>query len=279
MTSHAIVERLVDVRDGQLAACSRAGDGPALVFLHYWGGSRRTWTPVIEQLDPRQAFLAYDQRGWGNSAEVPGPYDMTQLADDAQQVIDILGGGDYVLVGHSMGGKVAQLLAARKPAGLTGVVLVAPAPPAPVGQTAALQELTSHAYDSEATVRQSIEVMLTNGGLSAALRGQVVEDSLRAHRDARLAWPLHGLVEDVSAGVGGIEVPVLVLAGRHDKVEPPAVLADHLLPLIPTATLVILESTGHLSPLEVPDQLAAQIAAFTAALPGRPAPPERPTRA
>jgi pimeloyl-ACP methyl ester carboxylesterase len=193
-----LASRYVDVQDGQLYAQLREGSGPALVFLHYWGGSRRTWMPVIERLDPRQPFVAYDQRGWGESVDVPGPYDMQQLADDAQGVIDALGYTDFVLVGHSMGGKVAQTLAARKPAGLAGAILVAPAPAAPAGLTAALQEMTSHAYDNEETVHQSIDMMLTNGGLSAVLRHQVVEDSLRAHDEARLAWPLHGLVEDVS---------------------------------------------------------------------------------
>jgi pimeloyl-ACP methyl ester carboxylesterase len=72
------------------------------------------------------------------------------------------------------------------------------------------------------------------------------------------------MVQDLSAGVAAIEVPVLVLAGSHDKVDPPAVLADHLLPLIPTASLAVLPGTGHLSPLEVPDQVAARIGAFVA---------------
>jgi len=59
-------------------------------------------------------------------------------------------------------------------------------------------------------------------------------------------------------GLSNVTVPVLVLAGDHDRVEPPAVLAEHLLPLIPT----VLEDTGHLSPLEVPGQVARQITAF-----------------
>jgi pimeloyl-ACP methyl ester carboxylesterase len=210
--------------------------------------------------------VAYDQRGWGDSASMPGPYDLEQFADDAQRVIDALGHSRYVLVGHSMGGKVAQLLAARKPEGLIGVVLVAPAPPAPIGVTEQVQEAVSHAYDSEETVLQGIDQMLTHSGLTAELRRQVVEDSLRGGEQARLAWPRQGMVQDVSAGVGAIEVPVLVLAGSHDKVDPPAVLADHLLPLIPTASLTVLTGTGHLSPLEVPDQVAARIGTFVAQL-------------
>ncbi|WBO68695.1 alpha/beta fold hydrolase [Streptomyces camelliae] len=266
MTSQNVVGRHFDVAGGQVYAHVREGDGPTLVFLHYWGGSRRTWIPVLRRLDPGQGFVAYDQRGWGDSTRLPGPYGLDQLADDAQRVIDALGHPGYVLVGHSMGGKVAQMLAARRPAGLTGVVLVAPAPPTPIGVTEELQETVSRAYDSEETVLRSIDLMLTDGGLTPELRRQVVEDSLRGGEQARLAWPFGGLVQDVSAGVAAIGVPVLVLAGSHDKVDPPAVLADHLLPLIPTASLTVLEGTGHLSPLEVPGQVAAHISEFVAQL-------------
>ncbi|WP_424887145.1 alpha/beta fold hydrolase [Streptomyces sp. XH2] len=266
MTSENVIGRHFDVQGGQVYAHVREGAGPALVFLHYWGGSRRTWDPVLRRLDPAQGFVAYDQRGWGDSTSVPGPHDLEQLADDAQRVINALGCSRHVLVGHSMGGKVAQMLAARKPGGLAGVVLVAPAPPAPIGVTEQVQETVSHAYDNEEAVLRSIDLMLTHDGLTPELRRQVVEDSLRGDDRARLAWPREGLVQDVSAGVGAIEVPVLVLAGSHDKVDPPTVLADHLLPLIPTASLAVLKDTGHLSPLEVPDQVAAHISAFVARL-------------
>ncbi|MFD4502977.1 alpha/beta fold hydrolase [Streptomyces sp. NPDC058457] len=266
MTSQNVVGRFFDVQGGQVYAHVREGDSPALIFLHYYGGSRRTWIPVLQRLDPGQGFVAYDQRGWGDSTSVPGPYGLEQLADDAQQVIDALGYSGYVLVGHSMGGKVAQLLAARKPAGLRGVVLVAPAPPAPIGVTEQMQEMAFHAYESEEAILQSIDLMLTHGGLTPELRRQVVEDSMRGGEQARLAWSRQGMVHDASAGVSAIEVPVLVLAGSHDKVDPPTVLAEHLLPLIPTATLTVLKDTGHLSPLEVPDQVAAHIGAFVARL-------------
>ncbi|MEU4930685.1 alpha/beta hydrolase [Streptomyces yokosukanensis] len=266
MTPQNVAGCFFDVQGGQVYAHVRESDGPALVFLHYWGGSRRTWIPVLQCLEPRQGFVAYDQRGWGDSTSVPGPYGLEQLADDAQRVIGALGYSRYVLVGHSMGGKVAQMVAARKPEGLTGAVLVAPAPPSPIGVTEQVQEAVSHAYDNEAAVLQGIDLMLTHGGLTPELRRQVVEDSLRGGDEARLAWPRQGLVQDVSAGVGAIEVPVLVLAGSHDKVDPPTVLADHLLPLIPTASLTVLKDTGHLSPLEVPDQVAAHIGAFVARL-------------
>jgi pimeloyl-ACP methyl ester carboxylesterase len=266
MTSANTNCRVIDVDGVRLYADTRSGTAPALVFLHYWGGSRRTWRTVLTRLRPDQAFVNYDQRGWGDSSNAPGPYDVLRLADDAQSVIATLRYTDYVLVGHSMGGKIAQALAARKPAGLAGVVLVAPAPAAPVGSTEQLQQLTMHAYDDEQAVQRSIDRMLTYQPLAPELRKQIVQDSHRAGEQARLAWPKYGLVQDVSAGLSDVDIPVLVLAGNHDRVEPPAVLADHLLPLMSHASMTVLEDTGHLSPLEVPDQVASHITAFTAQL-------------
>ena len=89
---------------------------------------------------------------------------------------------------------------------------------------------------------------------------------MRGHPDARAAWPRSGLVADISAQVEAIDVPVLALAGRHDRVDPPEVLAEHLVPHIPRAELVELSDTGHLSPLEVPDQVAVHITEFSAHL-------------
>lgn len=259
-----IGQQMIDVGAGRLYAHVRHGDGPTMIFLHYWGGSHRTWTPVINLLSPHHGVVAYDQRGWGSSNRVPGPFTLDQLADDAQRVIESCSLSSFVLVGHSMGGKTAQLLAARRPAGLAGVVLVAPAPPVPVGITRAQQNALVHAYDTTGTVGQAIDHALTHQGLSPELRAQVVEDSLRGSPEARDAWPRCGLVQDIGNTVTDIEVPVLVLAGDDDHVDLPDTLAAHLMPRIPTAELQLLTRTGHLSPLEVPEQVSAHIERFMA---------------
>ena len=65
---------------------------------------------------------------------------------------------------------------------------------------------------------------------------------------------------------GLIGVPVHVLAGRHDLVDPPASLKANLLAVIPGARMTVLDGTGHLSPLEVPDQIANAIDQFVASV-------------
>lgn len=259
------VKRHVPVRGGQLPVWVRDGEAPALVFLHYWGGSHRTFERVISRLDPGRAVVSYDHRGWGAARELPGPYGIGQLADDVLDVVTGLGLSRYVLAGHSMGGKAAQLAAARGPEGLAGLALIAPAPPRPAVDAEAADAL-AHAYDSRATVSDALEHVLTHRPLPGNLREQVITDSLAADGDVRLAWPRHGITADLTASVGAIEVPVLVLAGEHDQVDPPASLEANLLPFIRGARMTVIQGTGHLSPLEVPGQLAGELAQFAAGL-------------
>jgi pimeloyl-ACP methyl ester carboxylesterase len=255
----------VAVAGGDLRVHTRAGSGPALILLHYWGGSHRTWDLVVDALSSHHV-VTYDQRGWGEARLVTGPYGLDQLADDVLAVAAALGLDEYVLVGHSMGGKVAQLVAARRPAELRGLVLVAPAPPVPAALTSAQQDVLAHAYDDADAVDRSIDHVLTKAGLDQRLRTQVVADSLSADDDARRVWPYEGIVSDISGAVASIEVPVRVLAGGDDGVEPPELLADQLLPYVPGATMQVIAGTGHLSPLEVPGEIASQIGSFVASL-------------
>jgi pimeloyl-ACP methyl ester carboxylesterase len=114
----------VDVRGGRLPVWTQPGEPTTLVFLHLWGGSHRIFAPVIVRLASGCAVVSYDQRGWGAARDLPGPYGISELADDAMAVIAGLGLSRYVLVGHSMGGKVAQLAASRRPEGLAALALI-----------------------------------------------------------------------------------------------------------------------------------------------------------
>src|SRR5580704_8224910 len=103
----------------------------AIVFLHGWGASTRTWEHVIAALPPGYRTVAIDQRGWGSSDHPASGYSLAELADDTEGAIKALGLERYILVGHSMGGKTVQFLASRRPKGLAGLVLLASAPPSP----------------------------------------------------------------------------------------------------------------------------------------------------
>jgi pimeloyl-ACP methyl ester carboxylesterase len=257
--------RSVEVPGGQVSVHVRMARSPALVLLHYWGGSHRTFDAVVDNIKCGSSVVSYDQRGWGAARELPGPYGIDQMADDALAVVTALDIDSFVLVGHSMGGKVAQLAASRRPVGLRGLVLVAPAPPHP-NVDAIDAERRAHAYDTRATVSAALDRALSFRPLRPHLREQVLADSLAADPEAIRAWPMHGLRDDITDKVRLIDVPVRVLAGQHDRVDPPGALEVHLLPFLSNVDIRVIDNTGHLSPLEAPQKIASQIDQFVASL-------------
>jgi pimeloyl-ACP methyl ester carboxylesterase len=235
---------------------------PSLLFLHYWGGLSRTWNLVIDRLKTDFRCVAYDQRGWGDSDKPEKGYSIQDLANDAEALIQTLGLTRYVLIGHSMGGKAAQLLASKRPGGLQALILVAPAPPTPINLTEAERNQRIQAYENREAVEFLIQNVLTAVPLSDQIREQIIEDTLKGAAPAKHAWPENGLLEDISRAVCDICVPTLVLAGENDQVEKIDLLEQALVPNIPTARMTTIPVTGHLSPLEVPDKIASEIRAF-----------------
>jgi 3-oxoadipate enol-lactonase len=240
------------------------GEGsPTLVFLHYWGGSARTWRPVVRHLAASYRCVGYDSRGWGRSGGTESGFAIADLARDALSGVGGLAPVDVVLVGHSMGGKVAQAVAASRPAELRGLVLGAPAPAAPAVELDddARRQLLG-AYAGPDSVRFAIDHVLSHRALGDELMEQIVEDSLAGSPAATPAWPLAAITEDVSRGVREIDVPTLVVGADHDVVEPLELLREHAVAVIPGARLVEIPDCGHLIPLEQPERLTNEIASF-----------------
>ncbi|UPG92575.1 alpha/beta fold hydrolase [Luteibacter aegosomatissinici] len=242
-------------------ASEKGSLGPTLVFLHYYGGSARTWSGVIAGLPADQHTIAVDFRGWGQSERTAEGHTLHAYADDVQAILAARGVTDFVLVGHSMGGKVAQLIASRQPAGLRRLVLVAPATPTPLALPAEVLAGFASVYDSRESIEGALENMLVAQPLPERLHEQVVADSLGGAPAAKAAWPLSISQEDISEAIAHINVPTLVLSGSDDKVDPTDTLKANLLPLLPHAELKVLPGHGHLLPLEAPAEVAALIAA------------------
>jgi pimeloyl-ACP methyl ester carboxylesterase len=259
--SHRIIQT-----DGAAIQIAESGAGePALVFLHYWGGSARTWHHVIDGLSGQVRCVAIDHRGWGGSIATDGRYDLAAMADDVESVIRVLDLRRYVLVGHSMGGKVAQIVAKRRPSALVGLLLVAPAPPTPMPVPEAQRAGMLASYGSREGVLQALSV-LADAPLSDELREQVIEDTLRGAPEAKRAWTDRGMIEDISAGLDAVTIPVSIIVGNRDQVEHESALRKVFGRLLPQATFRVLENIGHLSPLEAPGELADACANLLASL-------------
>lgn len=244
-------------------------DRPTVVFLHFWGGSARTWSLVTPHVSTKYQTVAIDFRGWGDST---GPknaegYSITALAEDVEASIRVLRLEKIVLVGLSMGAKVAQLAASRlcssmkEEPELVGLILVSPAPPTPLRLPAGMREQQLHAYENRESAAFVAKHVLTASFQDKDLPGFVVEDMIKGNTRAREAWPAYAMEEDVSGEVGKISVPVLVLAAENDLVEPVERVRKEVCDQIPGAKLHILsgKQTGHLSPLDAPRAVAEHV--------------------
>jgi len=239
---------------------------PALLFLHYWGGSARTWQAVASQLSTDFRCIAYDQRGWGESDAPEQGYSIGDLALDARHIIEALHVRRYVLVGHSMGGKIAQFLAAKRPPGLAGLVLVAPATPTPQNIPEPARQAQLHAYDSRENALEAM-AFLTAHPPSDRLGEQILADNFAARSpEAKLAWPTSLAYEDISGEVGNIAVRTFILAGDQDRQDPLEQHRREVLPRIPGAKIEVIRDSGHVIPIDQPHQLAEAIRAFVLAL-------------
>ena len=243
--------RTVETAGARLVVGESGAGEPALVFLHYWGGSARTWDLVVASMPESVRCIALNQRGWGGSVATDGRYDLEALADDVLAVTAALGVRRYVIVGHSMGGKVAQIVAARRPAGLERLVLVAPAPPTPMQVPKEVRAAMLESYRSREGVGMALGV-LAGSGLPDEVRERVIADTLGGAEGAKRAWPERGMTEDVSEALEGVTLPVDVLIGEFDQVERETVVRPALSRFLPQATFRIVRGVGHLLPLEAP---------------------------
>lgn len=234
---------------------------PALIFLHYFGGSGRAWLDVMTCLENEYHCIAPDLRGFGDSSDVTAGYTVAQAAEDMRELIAALDVDDYVLAGHSMGGKIAMRLAAQSPPGLRALLLVAPSPPTPepTKEQERAHLLATHG-DAEAA-RQTLH-KITAHPLRPDLFAQAVEDNAQTSALAWAWWLEHGSREDITPNMASIIVPVFAIAGAKDPVIPASLVENEIVRRFATQPASILPDVGHLLPLEAANPLAKLLLEF-----------------
>jgi pimeloyl-ACP methyl ester carboxylesterase len=180
-------------------------------------------------------------------------------------VIRALDPARYILVGHSMGGKASQWLAAQRPSGLVGLALIASSPPSPMPIDESQREQMRKAYADRDAIEWSLDNVLVGSPIAETDREQLVADALRLSLPARQGWLDIGSREDFSSQVAAIEVPVLIVAGELDRVDPTALVKEHILPCYPSASVRFLVGKGHLLPVEAPVEVAELVGDFATA--------------
>jgi 3-oxoadipate enol-lactonase len=122
-----VAERIVDLGDVQLSIAEAGAGGRPLLLVHGFTGAKEDFTPWLDRLaDTGWHAVAPDLRGHGASSKPAAvtAYSFEILADDVLSLADALGWGRFVLLGHSMGGMVAQFMARKAEARLAGLILM-----------------------------------------------------------------------------------------------------------------------------------------------------------
>lgn len=236
---------------------------PPLLFLHGWGLSGEVWRDAAARL----AGVAVDLPGYGATPAVT-PYRAETLADALAERID----GAVDLVGWSMGGMVALALAARHPAKVARLVLVASSPCfgarpdwAPGMAPALLAGFaTDLAADYRATLARFLALQARGGEATRAVIGRLRE-RLRAQPEPDPETLAAGLellrAVDLRDAVAAVVCPTLVLHGAHDTLCPPAAAA-WLAQRLPRGRLALHERAAHAPFLSHPDWFAATLEDF-----------------
>lgn len=225
-----------------------------VVLLHAFGGSSRSWDLVV----PRLALpcVAPNLRGFGGSDAPEGSYSVESYAQDVLAVV--AGLEDYVLVGHSMGGKFALAVAAHRPMGLRGLVLVAPSPPTPEPMKPADRRRLLKGYGDPWVATETVRSIACLP-IAQDLRTATIQDYLAASEKAWSAWLQVGSLEDIADRMAAIDVPVQIVVGAEDPVVGPKTQREEVASRLTGASVDEVPGAGHLLPIEAPDAVAGAI--------------------
>jgi len=225
--------------DGIRLAYRESGSPAAApaVLLHALGENSADWDQVAAALAASWHVYALDLRGHGAS-DWPGAYTLALLRDDVLAFLDTLGLPQVTVIGHSMGGAAAYLLAMRQPGRVSRLVLEEPAPPWPRGPRTPVRPPGPLSFDWAVTV------------LSAEAS------------DPPASW---------REGLAAITAPTLIVAGGPDSHVSQDRLAD-MAALIPGARLVTIPA-GHLVHAAQPARFISAVTGFLGGSLRQPEPP------
>lgn len=243
------------------------GEGPIrIVFLHGWFGDGSSFHRVVENLPAdRTSCALVDYRGYGRSRDQAGDYTIDEIARDTLALADSLGWTSFFVVGHSMGGKAAQRVAALSRERVRGIVGVAPVPAAAVPFDPQGRQLFESAAESMES-RAGIIGFTTGGKLTQTWVSRTAAYSAKTSRKEAFAAYFRAWADtDFAAQVPGIVVPVRVIIGRNDAAITRAVVEQTFAQWFLQCEIVELADCGHYPNDEAPPLLAALIESFVTA--------------
>jgi 3-oxoadipate enol-lactonase len=252
-------------RDGITISYTLHGDPGSprrAALVHSVAMDRQFWQPVAERLSKDTAVVTFDSRGHGASDKPAGPYTVEQFADDIADMLTHLGWDKTLIAGASMGGMVALAFAARHPARTSALGLIdttswyGPEAPKNWGDRAnqAVEKGLASLIDFQKTRWFGDEFRAKNPDVVQHCIDIFLKNDLPAYVEA-----CHMLGRaDLRAALPTLKMPTAVVVGEEDYAAPVA-MAQVLHDGIAGSTFTVLPKARHLTPLEVPDVIAAEL--------------------
>ena len=258
----------------------QAGQGRALVLIHGWGASARYWLPTFTRMAHARRVIALDLPGFGGAPALTSPATVSCLAELVLELASSLELDQFDLGGHSFGASVAAVAASMAPARVRRLALVsfgvlpdanARALLALAHQPAALAlglwypalTITSGLHDmarpwiTELLCTPPLPSLLeawflTQAASDARLAREAVRDMAAMDLRAHLACLASIGDPAITAALGALRTPALVIAGGLDRVSPLSAV-EAAARLIPGAELRVIEQCGHVPMFEQPE--------------------------
>ena len=266
--------RRIDLGDVSLAVAEAGVGGRPLLVVHGYTGAKEDFADWFEPLAAAGwHVVAPDLRGHGASDKPPqeAAYSIDRFTEDLLAAVEVLGWERFVLLGHSMGGMIAQQLALTAPERLRGLILMdTSASAVPVDRAmrdAAVHVVRTHGMDTLADLQAERGGPLDTPASRRVLaeRPGFAEESDRRLRVCSPAMYAAMAIEiterpDRLDELRFLRVPTLVLVGEQDEpfLEPARRLRD----AIAGARLVVLPDAGHSPQVEAPEAWWAAVSEF-----------------
>ena len=241
--------------------------GKRVVLVHSLAMERGFWTPVAERLAPKAAVLTLDCRGHGASGKPKGPYTVEQFADDVADVMDQIGWTTAVVAGASMGGCVSLAFGIRHPKRTAGLGLIDTtacygddAPKAWAERAdAAVEKGLASLIDFQLTRWFGDEFRANNPAIVKTATDVFLANEVAAYADTcRMLG-----AADLRSKLATVTAPTRIVVGEEDYATPVA-MAKELEAGIKGSTLLVLPKARHLTPLEQPGTIAAELSKLIA---------------
>jgi pimeloyl-ACP methyl ester carboxylesterase len=247
-------------------------DGDPVLFLHGYGDSWRSFEQILPLLPASIRALAVTQRGHGDADRPSSGYGTSDFAADAVALLDSLGIGSAVLVGHSMGAAVAQRIALDHPGRVDGLVFAGGSTswaytPAIAGELASEVDVLADPVDPE--FARAFQAGTTAEPIDPALLDMFVEESCKLPARVWQAVMKETLIADFADELPAITAPTLVVWGERDRDISPYAEQEALIAAIPGSDLLVYVGAGHALHWERPEHFAGDLAVFVERLRAR----------